>query len=194
MLFRLLFFFSFLFVIPPEPEVQVKWLKPDSHNLQISVSAQSEVLEHCLSSGLEVRYRYELQFCRHREGWFNACKDVRKVIQSVQFDPIAQTYTVYRDRHGDDLPREELSPGTKEEALDLVTSIKDMPLEYLSRGDTNYENSPKAYLGVKVAADCRGEYSETLARIGYFLTLGLVNVSAFNTGWSYFDIASRELK
>ncbi len=177
-----------LFVVPPLVDLSVRWTDDKREALEIKITAQNEVLDRCLSSGLEVRYRYELSFCSRRSIWFNACKDRRLIFQSIQYDAVSQTYNVMTDRHGDEEDEISESFDSKERAIDQVSHIPALPLSYLSQSDIKFMDRSGRYVSLRVLGECRGEYSEALAKIGYFLTLGMVKVSGFNSGWLDFEL------
>ena len=185
MFLRILAALPLLFALP---EFRINWKDSRHDALNVSISGYNETVERCIESGLEVRYRYELQLCRRRTLWFHACKERNVVLQSLQFDPISEMYKVTRDRLGDDRGAVRTSAGTFEEGLAAASNVSDLPLGFLSGGDQAFVSDPRLYVSARVLATCRGEYNETLARIGYFLTLGLVKVSAFNTGRIDFNL------
>ena len=190
-MFRVLFLIPLVFVVPPVPDLAVRWDGPEHRTLSVAVDTHSDTLAKCLDSGIEVQYRFELQACRQREGWFNYCRDKRTVIQSVQYDPITTSYKVNRDRLGDEVPESEDNLEDRAEALSAVSKLSELPVEYLTLGDLDLAQSDKAYLSVRVLADCRSEYSDTLMHLGYFITLGLVRVAAYNSGWIDFTLANK---
>jgi len=185
MLLKLMLTLPLLFGLP---DFSINWTDRKFDSLTLQVRGYNEVQERCLKNGLEVRYRYELQLCRRRTGWFHACKEQRLIMHSLQFDPISQTYKVTRDRLGDDRPSQKNDVAAFEEALLLTSRVENLPLSFLAQDDTAFADRKRLYVSSRVMADCHGQYNATLARVGYFLTLGLIKVSAFSSGWIDFDL------
>ncbi|MBX7137263.1 MAG: DUF4390 domain-containing protein [Oligoflexia bacterium] len=185
MLRYILFGLPLLFAVP---DLKVRWEDVKQQAIHIEVSGQNEILEDCLKGGLEVRYRYELQLCRRRTGWFHACKERKVIMQSMQLDPIAQTYSVVKDRLGDDQPQENQTVDTRAEAVGAVSMVDRISLDFLSQHQPDFATKGDTYVGVRAFGECRGEYSELMSKIGYFITFGMVKVSAFNTGWIDFNL------
>ena len=184
-------FLKILAVLPfflAPPEFRINWKDGAHEAINISIVGYNETIERCIESGLEVRYRYELQLCRRRTMWFHACKEKNVVLQSLEFDPITEAYRVLRDRLWDDRGAIKTSVSSLEEGLSAVSNVNDLPLEFLSGGDADFVSQQRLFVSARLLATCRGEYNETLARIGYFLTLGLVKISALNTGWIDFNL------
>ena len=170
------------------PEFRVSWSDQSQQALNIFLGGYNETVERCIESGLEVRYRYEMQLCRRRTGWFHACGERQVVIQSREYDAISQSYRILRDRLGDERAGLRSSAASLSEGLAAVSNVTALPLDFLSAGDESLRSGQSLYVSARVLATCRGQYNETLARIGYLLTLGMVRVSAINTGWIDFNL------
>ena len=170
------------------PDFRINWQDEFHKTVNVSLSGYNETVLRCIESGLEVRYRFEFELCQRRTLWFHSCKEKKAVLQSLELDPISQSYEIMRDRLGDKRSGTKSSVSSRDEGLAAVSNVSELPLEFLSEGDDEFEAETKLYVSARVLATCRGQYNETLARIGYFLTLGLVRISALNTGWIDFNL------
>ncbi|MBN8550577.1 MAG: hypothetical protein J0M12_14775, partial [Deltaproteobacteria bacterium] len=73
--------------------------------------------------------------------------------------------------------------------LGTVTTLTSPPLSSLGFNSSDFPQNRSPFLGVRVIADCKGDYNETIAKISNFLTLGLVDVGSFDSGWVAFSLA-----
>ena len=71
----------------------------------------------------------------------------------------------------------------KSGASDRFTSINNLPLSQLVSNGSSYR-----YARVRLISDCKGEYNETIAKVGYFLSLGLYRFNQSDTGWIRFSL------
>ena len=78
------------------------------------------------------------------------------------------------------------------EASEAFGRIFKLPLIFLARGDQDYLGSGASYVSIRVSSECRGDFNKTLARISSVLTLGLVRLSGFDTGWLDFKLPRLE--
>lgn len=180
--------FAFLPLLLVPLDFRIDWSDSSYQAINVLLSGYNETVERCIQSGLEVRYRYELQLCRRRTMWFHSCKDKTVVLRTLEFDPITQHYKVLRDTLGDGRSGLSSRAASLEEGLSALSSVSGFPLDVLTDGDDSFMEASKLYVSARVVATCRGQYNETLARIGYLLTLGLVKISALNTGWIDFNL------
>ena len=152
------------------------------------VGRQQEFLEQCVSNGLEVRYRYHFELCKRRGYWFDGCLKGRREIHRLNFDPISETYKITVDRHRDGADPSSQVFDSLDAAVSEMSRVKSLPVDFLSHGDVGYLTGKNAYLSVRVESRCRGDYNKTLARISYFLSLGLVEIPGFDSGWVDFTL------
>ncbi|MBN8550607.1 MAG: hypothetical protein J0M12_14925 [Deltaproteobacteria bacterium] len=171
------------------PNPNVNWSGGEHNAVRISADGRDEIINQCIRSGLEVRYRYEMRICRHRILWADYCGDERVVIRSLNFDPISESYRVVIDRLGDKEPAKVTTATSLEKALGTVTTLTSPPLSSLGFNSSDFPQNRSPFLGVRVIADCKGDYNETIAKISNFLTLGLVDVGSFDSGWVAFSLA-----
>lgn len=163
----------------------VNWVGNDS--IKIVAAGQEELLNRCMESGLEVRYRFDMRFCRRRTGWFDWCGDQRSQIHILQYDPISESFKVTTDRHGDEEKPRQVIYNSLEEANNELTHIPSIPLSFIAR-DQDYLNQKNSYIGVKIVADCKDSFGSSILDISYILTLGLVKINRFDSGWIAFNL------
>ena len=159
------------------PEVSVDWLGPDQKEVAVRVKGDDELMAQCVESGLEARYLYEIDLCRPRTLWFDRCEPRIEAVHAVVKDPIGDSYTARVDQIGDGLDPVVSTVTSLGEAMAICASVPKLGVTESETG-----RSDDAYISVRVRSDCKGGYNRTLARIGYFLSFGLVEVSGFNTG------------
>ena len=169
------------------PDPKVNWAEQDK-SVNVEVAGREELLNRCIESGLEVRYRFDLKFCRRRSIWFDKCKSTITEIHSMQFDPISESYKVATDRHGDNDAPISFSVSSAAEALTDASSLQKFPVAVLLKGRELPDNGDN-YIGVRVVADCKGGLDSSLLDLSYFLTLGLVKVDRFDSGWIAFRLS-----
>lgn len=157
--------------------------------VDIRFRGEDDIFEQCISSGFTVKYRFSFRLCRSRAGWFSTCLDTRRQIHHMESDPIRGAYKVTVDRHGDAEEPVSTIFKSRKRAYEALSTIKSLPLEFVGADDLEYSRSKRSFLDVRVESHCQGRYNKTLARISYFLTLGLVDVIGFDSGWQEFPMA-----
>jgi Domain of unknown function (DUF4390) len=175
--------FAFIFAAP---QPVVNWAVGDT--LKVMVEGREELLNRCLSGGIEVRYQFNLRLCRKRSAWFDDCEDIKKEIHGLQYDPVSDNYRVTIDRLGDQADPELYTYPTLEDGLARATRIDAFPLNILSEAlpplpRTNY------YVGIRILSDCANSFGSSLLDISYVLTFGLVKVNRFDSGWIAFNLS-----
>lgn len=171
-----------------KPDIVVKWLLPDSNSISIQVTGQDPILESCLASGSVLRYVYQAQICKRRPAWFDNCQEIRQLTRTVQYDPIARTYTVSSswDEAGNETEQQVFSE--KSEMLDHLRSYSRLELSFLAYELSEYVHSLRSYVGLRVTSECQGQYNRTLAAISKVLSFGLARIHGFDTGWIDFKL------
>lgn len=169
------------------PVVTLKWASATQEAVRVELAQHDELLEKCARGGIEVRFRYQVRVCRRRSMWLDSCGDELELIRSLKLDPISQLYRVTSDQIGDKLPAKALMVGTLEEALARVSTLERIELAQLDRGDRALSR-PRGYLSVRTVSDCKGEYNKIAVGISTVLTLGLIEVGSFDTGWVDFNL------
>ena len=177
-----------LFFAPPQ--LLMNWAGGNKDGVKIVASGTDESVVQCAKSGLEVRYRYEERLCRRRSTWFDSCASPRVDIRSLQFDPISEIYTVMSDRL-DDVEAPRISKFTSlNEALQQTSTISYLPLSFLDRDGLGPQGAQNAYVSVRLRVQCRGSLNETLEKLSYFLTLGLIRSHGYDSGWMDFQLGA----
>lgn len=154
---------------------------------RIEARGGHELISRCFESGIEVRYRYRLHYCRRRVGWYDDCGIERTEVRTVRFDPLAETYVVTIDRFGDDRDPQKISVTSAEEARRKVSAIESFPLSFLTSAP-GAADAPDHYIGVRSIVDCKREASDVLLDIPYLLSLGLIKTNRFDSGWIAFEL------
>lgn len=169
-----------------QPDIRVNWNGNTRESLAISVDAYADIFEQCLKNGLDVRYRYKFMLCHRRDFWVDSCEDELEEVRSMHFDPISQEYEIMVDRYRDDVRPKVSQVADSEKAWELLSKIDSLTLTELGKKNTDLS---RTFLSVKVHSDCKGEYNQTLARLSYLLSLGLLRVDGYNSGWVDFNLA-----
>lgn len=170
------------------PDLRVKWTSPKEEGVNVSIVEKDPLLDNCVKSGFEMRYRYEVQLCRKRTFWFSECKDKRIVYNALDFDPISESYKLTRDLWDDEVAPDTISLQAAEEASERMSNVEALPLSFLGEGDGDFTSQPKLFIVVRAYSECRGEYNRTLADISKFLTFGLLKISGFDSGSKTFEV------
>lgn len=179
---------AFLPLVFAFPDLQVNWSGGEHSAVRVVAEGKEGTIDQCIESGLEVRYRYELRLCRRRTLWADYCKDSRITIHAVQYDPISESYKVAMDTLSDGYPPKVVTFLVLEDALRAVTTLSSPPLKDMGYNSDAFPSRRDPYIGVRVITDCKGDYNETMARISNFLTLGLLEIGSFDSGWSDFSL------
>lgn len=166
----------------------VNWVGSDA--VRIVAQGREELLNRCMESGIEVRYRFDMRYCRRRSGWFDSCSDQRSEIHILQFDPISEIYRVTVDRHGDEQGPIQHTYASSDEAYSVLTEIPAVPLQFVAR-DEAVSSDANHYVGVKVVADCKDSFGSSMLDISYLITFGLVKINRFDSGWIAFNLGDR---
>jgi len=178
----------FSLAVATEPSLLVHW----SSREHVAVSVRGQDLEQdvleCLESGRQARVRIEMQLCRRRTGWFDSCSEPRPWSQSVEFDPITESYRLLSDKWRDEEESVVVGIPARAEAIRTVTAVEEVPLTVLANSDQRLLSSPTRYLNVRTLFSCRGDVNRTLGRISPVLTFGLLNVVESDSGWKQFDM------
>lgn len=174
---------TWLFILHAVPQPVVNWATKDK--LQIIAQGREELLDRCIERGIEVRYRFEMRFCESGYLWFDDCEDQFVEIRSIHYDPLYETYRVNADRLDDINKPTSQTFTSREDAIRALTSLTPIALAELRRG-VEPDNKDKEYVGVRVISECKGSIGSSLLDISNFLTLGLVKINRFDSGWVAF--------
>ncbi len=181
--------FSALTLFFAAPDFVARWttVEHDSINLGIA-SGRDDRLESCLGNGFQVRYRFEVRLCESRPNLFSSCKDTRVIIRTLELDPISENYKMVSDALSDREDPAVLNLLDRDEALREAGILKGLSLTSLGIRQSDIPQKRPLYVRVRLLSDCKGEYNETLARIGYFLSLGLIRFNESDSGWVTFTL------
>lgn len=169
------------------PDVKVNWATPAHDQINISVDGYDELRKECVKSGFQVRYRFELQLCRPRTLWLDSCHNRRLVTHAIEYDPVGDSYKVVSDLFGDQAEPTAWEGSSEAEALAQLTRVKAFPLAFLGGAS---DQAAQSYVTVRVLSECKGEYDPIMSKLSYFLSLGLIRISGFDSGWIHFDLGS----
>jgi hypothetical protein len=164
-----------------QPEVKVQWASKKAEAVTISISAAADLFEQCLKGGLQVRYRYELELCRHRILWSDHCAPGVTYLRSLKYEAVSDSYQLSQDRLGDRLPAEVVTVNQREEALARLLSLKRIELKSINDEEEADYPGAQRYLSLRVLGECKGEYSATF---------GLLRISGFDTGWVDYQLVT----
>lgn len=171
-------------------ELGVHWAADNvPPTLSLYVEGGREQSEQCLSSGLEYRHRFEFQLCRRGGWWLDRCGHRFVETRGLQLDPVSQVYKLEIDRFNDGIDPRVLMPDSDNAAMSKLARSDPTELsELLSSLEEKRGSKERYYLLARVLTYCRGDTSRTLRRLSYYLSLGLVRGSVFDSGWVSFDI------
>lgn len=174
------------------PDIQVDFSDQGYREIDVRVVGKDDLLDKCLKSGLTLQYDFEVRLCRRRVVWFDGCPDERLEQHKLSYEPISGNFRLEIDRFGDEQEPVTQNFASRMEASEAFGRIFKLPLIFLARGDQDYLGSGASYVSIRVSSECRGDFNKTLARISSVLTLGLVRLSGFDTGWLDFKLPRLE--
>jgi hypothetical protein len=175
------------------PAVNVTWVsRGDSSAITVHAHGVTEDVTECLDRVKEARLRFEVRLCSRQSAWFDSCEGVRSEMHSVEYEPISEAYRVITDRFGDEDERLAVGVPTIREALHAMTTMENLPLAFLARGEEALITEKGAYVQVRTVFSCRGGTNRTLARLSQVLTLGIVNVVEETSEWHDFELFPSE--
>ena len=165
------------------PGVNVNWSPGQSVTVQ--VQGLKDEIAACTQNGLEARLRFDVQVCSRRSLWLDHCSETHKARHGLLFDPITETYQLNFDRLYDQEGPRAISETSLDRAVEKLSVLREVAVSEL---DQQWEGRRRPYLHVRVRSDCKGEYNETIDRISSFVTLGLISMSGYDSGWQSFDL------
>jgi len=168
--------------------LEVNWTSDVDRKIVIRVHNDDDLVRGCIRSGLELRYNYQVQLCKRRAIWFDSCAEMKTIQKTAQFNPINESYRMSSHVRGEEVPPQVRVLDELESALSELSRISGLPLAAVSDGRNDLITSNRSYLSTRVLSECRGKYNRTLSNLGYYLTLGLLKVDGFDTGWHHFSL------
>ncbi len=167
----------------PLLQPKVQWAEPSSALLSFTGPVRQEFIQQCLKGGLEVEYRFLLQACERRGGWFDSCSRTRKQIHQMSFDPVREAYRLVVDRLGDIEGPQLFHFSDLSQAVRRLGTIPEVPTTFFSQTTERSLKENTGYLSARYVTICKGEYSEALAQLSYFISFGLIDLGEEDTGW-----------
>lgn len=170
------------------PDLRLDWLSAgDTSRFTASLEGYESELRSCVASGLSLRFRYEFQVCKDRKLWFDDCGSTKVAFSTFEFDPISETYVVNKDFLGDlDSPRTERFE-KMDKALARVSTLENIMFDWVREGADRSAQEARTGLRGRVLVECRGDYSASVKRLSYILSLGLLRGVEFDSGWVRFS-------
>ena len=156
--------------------------------VNIKLSGEDELMDDCINSGFELRYRFEFQVCEKNHLWFDSCPRVKLENHFLTFDNLSGTYKIVIDRFYDNHQPRTYKTDSKEDALEFMNLVNKVPLLFMADGDKELAHSTEAYISTRVYSECYGEYNKTFARLSKIVTLGFARINGFDTGWEDFPV------
>ncbi len=168
----------------------VFWTSNEKQAVTVYSSGLTESVVECLDSARQSRVRIEFRVCRRSPAWFDSCRPSRSGLNTIEFDPITESYRVVSDLLGDD--SEPISTGipSRTEAIEVALHTKAIRLDYLAQEDATVLQERGTYMQVRATTSCRGSVNRFFANVSQILTLGMVNVVESTTDWNDFSLAS----
>jgi hypothetical protein len=186
MLFRWLLLLP-LFLLTAD--FQVNWISGRKNAVRVRYQAdRSDFVRSCVRNELKVRYRYDMQLCRRRSWWLDSCQDTRRFVNTMEYDPITESYVVFQDGMFDEIDGTVRRFNSFDEAIGALSAVSEVKLADLTAVDPVFLQSPRLVMAVRLVADCRGDYNRLFADISSFITFGFVRISGFDTGVIGFDL------
>ena len=167
-----------------KPSLSVNWYNKKKTKLIFSIEGKDPELIKCIDNGLEARYRIEATLCKSRNLWFDKCPLSLVDTYFLSYDPISETYKVEIDRHRDNLDPLISVFNKRELALQAFKDSMPVHIDFFAGGRAEFLTNKKLYIKARAFSTCKGEYNSTFSDISYYLTLGLIRVEGFNTGWN----------
>jgi hypothetical protein len=168
----------------------VFWSSKEMRSVTVDGIGLVSAVTECLDSSRQSRIKMEFRVCRKNPAWFDSCRPTRSGLNSIEFDPITESYRVESDLHDDQ--EEPFSTGipSRPEAIESVLRVRSISLEYLAQGDVSVLRESGTYIQVRATLSCRGSVNRFFANASRILTFGMVNVVETTTDWSEFSLAS----
>lgn len=174
-----------------KPELKVA-IKGDG--LRISVDGQSESLQTCAESSLDLKVKYSAAICDKKRFWFDDCKRQRIYLRTLRFDPLRGEFKVTSDTLEDRLAPEQRSFQELEQAWVATFALEHIPLKFLARNEVGIFNTERPYIEVRVIASCSQGGSKRVDKLAANLAFGLTDIKSFDSGMVRLDIPDELLQ
>jgi hypothetical protein len=182
-------FFAVMLSLYAVSEMSLSWIGANKESLTLLTPVNSDEISQCIASGFQMRYQIELKLCGKVQGWFAECGGIRKEIRTIEFDDIAEGYRFFADSIGDGKEGTTRVYGEREHAIAALSTLENIALDSLMIPDSNGTiPNDMSVVNVRIISECNGGYNETLARMTYLLSLGLVSLHEADSGWVRFAL------
>ncbi len=168
----------------------VFWTSNEKQAVTVYGAGLAQSVLECLDSSRQSRVRIDFRVCRRSPAWFDSCRPSRSGLNTIEFDPITESYRVVSDLLGDDSEPASIGIPSRAEAVEVVLQTKTIPLGYLAQEDTTVLQERGTYIQVRATTSCRGSVNRFFANVSQILTLGMINVVESTTDWNDFSLTS----
>jgi hypothetical protein len=151
--------------------------------LSAKVQGREDSMSQCVRGGVEFRCQFKFEACEKRRLWLDNCRQVREVRSTLKYDPISETYRVSRDMLGDADPPETGQFESLNKAFTSVLEMEGIPLSFVTGDNSSLQQSDRLYVDTRAICYCREDFSQALAKVTNVLTLGLIQLRPFDSGW-----------
>lgn len=174
----------------PQGLFNVFWTGNEKQAVTVYGAGLTQSVLECLDSSRQSRVRFELRVCRRSPAWFDSCRPSRSGLNTIEFDPITESYRVGSDLIGDEFEPASIGIPSRAEAVEVVLQTKTISLGYLAQEDTTVLQERGTYIQVRATTSCRGSVNRFFANVSQILTFGMVNVVESTTDWNDFSLTS----
>jgi hypothetical protein len=168
----------------------VFWSTKEKKAVTVYGAGLTQSVIECLDSSRQSRVKIEVRVCRRNPAWFDSCRPNRSGLNTIEFDPITESYRVVSDLFGDNADPASIGIPSRIEAVEVVLQTRAIPLEYLAQEDTTVVQEKGTYIQVRATTSCRGSVNRFFANVSQILTLGMLDVVESTTDWHDFTLAS----
>jgi hypothetical protein len=182
----LLFIFLFYPVFGKADTPTLNWNDSEHSVLRVNVPGREQAIRECVDSGFQVRFRFYLELCRARTFWFDKCYPVMTSQKTLSFDAIGDQYRLNFDIFDDQQEPQDFQLSSREDAIEEVARVAQIKLIALSTDGKISTNKGKINLRIK--SDCRSALKENLSQVSSLLSLGIIQVHRYDSGWISFPI------
>lgn len=157
-------------------------LNKSENRLNIDTNQNIDDFQDCVGNGLELSCQYTFKPCIGKRLWFDSCKSEKVAFKSVNFIPIEGIYKISVDFINDKKKAEIIQTDSYDLALKQVLTFNDLNLNFIFKEGIKFFEKKNSYLDTRIVCSCKGEYNRSIAGIAEFITLGLAEFSAYDSG------------
>ena len=169
--------------------LRVLWEENQREVVTAISSLGIEDVKSCTDPGLELEQRFLFKFCEKVNRLGTRCSDDLRVIHSLSFDPIQDSYRVKKDTLGDPIDPVLETYETFDDAVKALSTVSPLSLSTVAEAEPfkRFSTGEGTWnLGVRARTRCKGEYPKFLADVSYYLSFGILDFYGEDTGWEYF--------